>query len=396
MDNKRSGSEIQPDAINASECMENGFSRTATSGSYISMKECEVPETLRQLEAEQSPSANHFDVPSAALPAAWSSTAYTMLAWGMGVLNLLWLSAFIWAVCGAVNGMDFKNDQAVWRTLPEGPPIAQLHKLQLRSPSPYFQPHALVCPREQVFLADKYRIFELQGGLLDAGSGKNIVTTFTYNGKPCDVNGTIADIAATCNAESCWPVVLIHGSPGLPPQILDCSVVKQYPLLQSETAATRLATRATSEVGHLDRVFTVNGGEVIEYSWSERRGGFAPLWSVASTSDNILAIDVVGDTLFMFHSDGIVESQDLDKGTICGQWALPQSDRDRILGGGCAYEKGSSVLILARDVTDSHGAELLSADLPGLIATSGECKGTTVVDSGQVVDQGIFSKMVRT
>merc|ERR1712113_819261 len=98
------------------------------------------------------------------------------------VMRSLWLVAVFWAYYKAICGRGFKNSRALVPI--SGYPLADHSFVDTKWPSPYFQPHALVCPRvDTVFLADQFRVYVL-------------TTDNTVAPYPCDVNGTIADISA--------------------------------------------------------------------------------------------------------------------------------------------------------------------------------------------------------
>eukprot|EP00931_Biecheleriopsis_adriatica_P064438 TRINITY_DN39217_c0_g1_i1.p1 TRINITY_DN39217_c0_g1~~TRINITY_DN39217_c0_g1_i1.p1 ORF type:complete len:808 (-),score=110.33 TRINITY_DN39217_c0_g1_i1:5-2428(-) len=288
-------------------------------------------------------------------PSAEAPLPTVLLSNGMQVIKALWSCALCWALWGAIFGMDFKNSEAAMPEFIGGPTVLKVQTLYMASPNPYFKPHALVCPRNQVFVADKYRVFELT-------ERNTVAQTF-----PCDVNGTIADIAATCSMNTCWPVVLLDG---YPPMVLDCSTGEQSPLLQAKNPASKIATQATERLGPSHSLFASVDDDVIQYGWSLGRTGWAPLWDVAKVRNGgVLGLDVAGNRLLMFHNHGLVESQDLKTGAQCGLWALP--NENAVLGGGCAYdeeESSSSVLVLAER---GHGVMLLRAFLPAME----ECEG---------------------
>merc|ERR1712124_57343 len=120
--------------------------------------------------------------------------------------------------------MDFKNSMAMVSAWNAGPKVADLTPVPMTFPSPYFQPNALVCPRGMIFLADQYRVFQLR----DRDKG---VVPF-----PCDVNGTIADLGASCDNDICWPMVLLHGDP---PTVLNCATGEQTTMLQTAASLDR-------------------------------------------------------------------------------------------------------------------------------------------------------------
>lgn len=266
-----------------------------------------------------------------------------MLGCGMAVIRLLWICAFVWAVYGAIFGMDFKNDKAMAQWLPAGPPVANVEPLAMLPPSPYFKPHALTCPRGRVFLADEFHVFELD-------SATSQVELFQ-----CAINGTIADLTARCEGETCWPVVLLKGTP---PKVVDCANGMESPLLQTTQPAKALAARAS---GALDTVFAAHDHDVIEYRWSPVRQGWEPWWRVMQDPGGVKAVDVTSDQLLIFHEQGTLEAQDYQTGKLCGVWQLPSS----LIGAGCAVNGGTSVLVLVPESRfRGPGARLMRATLP--------------------------------
>eukprot|EP00913_Durusdinium_trenchii_P021920 g20597.t1 len=256
-------------------------------------------------EAEESPVAQrrvHKDF----LPG-------NMLRWGTKVVACFWASALLWAVHGAWFGMDFKNRKAAVPTWGDTPPLLEVSEMTMATPSPFWRPHALVCPRNQVFITDRYHVYELR---------ENNTEVKRY---PCSVNGTIADVAATCGRHSCWPVVLVKG---VPPLVLDCSTGRSSPLLQTETRAGRIATSAQG----------TNGDTV-----------------------GVLGMDLVDNKLLVFHQGGFVQVQDMSSGRLCSTFALDSSGA--VIGGGCGNVDYSSILVL---VKKGHGTALMRATLPSL------------------------------
>jgi len=255
-----------------------------------------------------------------------------MVWWGGCVVKLLWAISVCWSVSKAMSGNGFKNYRAVIHAGPSGPPVASITVNWTAWPSPYFRPHALVCPRDLVYLADEFRVWEL-----DRKKGE--VTPY-----PCDVNGTIADIASDCDRVRCWPVVLLKG---IPPTVYDCATRVQKVLLQSPTAAERFSTRGE------ELLYVARGKRVLQYGWSVSRGGWAPQWDVVRLGTGGLdAMDVIKNRLLLFRTEdertpgraSSVELINLDSGEPCGIWELPPG----LVGAGCAEENGAAVMVLSR------------------------------------------------
>jgi hypothetical protein len=283
---------------------------------------------------------------------------FVMFTRGLCILCLLWIISFMWALYGAIWGMDFKNKMAMMpRRWSFGPEVANLVPVPMAFPSPYFQPHALVCPRKGIFLADHYRVFELK----DKGRG---VEPF-----PCDVNGTIADLGASCNNDNCWPMVLLHGDP---PTVLNCATGEQRTMLQTSAGLDRFTMSSDGVIyAASDAAKEV---PIVQYQWQSHRDGWAPFWDVAKVNSGIRAIDVVDNRLLLFTSDGRVEAQNLDTGVNCGTWGLPPT----LMGAGCGMPGSDSILVLVRNVMSEHRkakgfnpVSLMEARLPGAEKTCG-------------------------
>lgn len=267
-----------------------------------------------------------------------------MLSLGTLVISAFWMFALIWALHGAFYGMDFRNSKAAVSMWQDGPPLLEVSATDMASPSPFWSPHALV------FIADRYRVYELKD---------NKSTVVVY---PCSVNGTIADISSTCDATHCWPIILVHGTP---PLVVDCKSGVHSPLLQSSGEAQRIATsrNASASTGALRTLVATMSDKVIsQYGWSMERDGWQPLWDIQE-SVGVLALDLVDNRLLIFYRGGFLQAKDIRTGGRCGRWALPSSDR--IIGGGCGNKETDSMLLLAK----SHGgaaSQLLRAELPSM------------------------------
>lgn len=260
---------------------------------------------------------------------------YTTLAlWGMSV---------IWSIWKAARAEGYKNEQSLYREPITGPPLADITPLDTRWPSPYFRPHSLVCPsQDSVFMADQYRVFERKGDQVKLVD--------------CDADGIIADVSADCDEKSCWPIVLLRQNP---PKVLDCRTGKTWELLQAKEEAQQFAV-----VDNMT-LLAAHQGEIVEYSWSQRKTGWSPSWVVADMGQrNLKALDVTNNKMLAFRKRdemGIVEMQDLQSGLHCGTWLMPPA----VVGAGCAHD--NTVLLLVEMTEELHGAtvRLVQAEMNG-------------------------------
>jgi len=305
-----------------------------------------------------------------------------MVCYGGFVVRCLWFVSVVWSLNKAGSNHGFKNSKSIIPAIPVGPPVAGISVLPTRWPSPFFKPHALVCPKGRVFLADEFRVFELDKDSMQ-------VTPF-----PCEVNGTIADIASDCDDTSCWPVVLLKG---VPPKVYDCGEQLEEVMRQADTPAQRFSTRGQKTL------YVAHGHRVIEYGWSRKRDGWVPHWDVVTLGAGGLdAMDVVKNRLLLFRtqdertpgSGSSVELVSLDSGEPCGVWELPPA----LMGAGCAEENGANVLVLASGTDASSqvgvrgkgGVQLLNATLQASgqggcpAADDGAAVAAAVVTDGKV------------
>merc|ERR1719440_392519 len=159
------------------------------------------------------------------------------------------------------------------------------------------------------------------------------------------MNATIADLAAKCDDNGCWPLVLLGTNP---PRVFDCMTKAEMTLLQTPEALNRFSM--PTDEGTTDVLYAVRGNEVVQYHWQKHRAGWVPNWDVAKVDDELRAIDVVDDRLLLFRKAGTVEAQSLETGLSCGTWAMPPT----LMGAGCGL-KGSisqgvqSILISVRN-----------------------------------------------
>lgn len=278
--------------------------------------------TYRQISTTSNPKRG-WSKESQATP-DMTSVVSRMIGIARNVLRALWLLSFIWAVLKAFSRRGFKNNKAVLHL--SGPRLAHSELMETNWPSPYFSPHALVCPRADVaFFADKFRVFRLDQN--------HEVTTY-----PCDVNGTIADISADCDEKDCWPMVLLTTNP---PSVLDCSTGKEYPLLQTEQPAQQFA------VVNAYTLVAAHQGQIVQYSWNAPRKGWAPNWIISDIGREALqALDVTDDSerILIFRRGGIVQLQDLKTGRLCGVWEASSA----MLGAGCSEASGKILKLLVR------------------------------------------------
>ncbi|CAE7212039.1 PRCP [Symbiodinium pilosum] len=296
--------------------------------------------------------------------------AGSMLAYGTMVISAFWCLALLWALHGAFYGMDFKNSKAAVEMWDTGPPLLEVSSMKMASPSPFWSPHALVCPRNQVFIADRYRVYEMS-------HNNSKVTVY-----PCPINGTIADISATCDDTVCWPIILVHGTPSM---VVDCNSKISSPLLQSSGEARRIATSRHADAkrgGALQTLIaTLQDKVILEYGWSIERSGWQPLWDIQETV-GVLALDLVEDRLLIFYRGGFLQAKDIRTGDDCGRWALPNAQT--VIGGGCGNKETNSMLVLAKLRRGGQATQLLRAELPSLkvldLSQLGICRSEMIME----------------
>jgi len=280
---------------------------------------------------------------------------HKMLLCGLLVLGLLWFFAFIWALYSVHTGnMKYNNKHSIFEW--SHPNLIQLKQpLHIGSPGPYFQPHAITCPKPSViFLADRFRVWRI------STEGSRLPVPVDTQ---CNITGTIADVAARCENGECWPVVLLNEAP---PRIFDCSKNETWELWQNPGTAKYLATNSSQNVNQLESLFVSEDKEVIKYSWDTSRKGYAPHWIVSQSSGpKVLGLDVVNNHLLSFQDNGEVVVTYLESGRVCGTWKVPETDH--MIGGGCAdHQNTFHILVNGRSDRKASGHRLLiqRAEIP--------------------------------
>mmetsp|Transcript_32313 Transcript_32313/g.73875 ORF Transcript_32313/g.73875 Transcript_32313/m.73875 type:complete len:1122 (+) Transcript_32313:110-3475(+) len=295
-------------------------------------------------------------------------SASNMLHCGGFLVCVLWGIATIWAWYGACQGMEFKNKQAVWLNEPEDQNQQQQNPvLKIKSrlvhvtwPSVHFQPDHVACGEGHLFVADRFRVYEVVPGLLGllkqgpdfSGIGAN----HSVEVRDCKIDGAIEDIASSCHDGECAPVIL--QAQGKTSVTTDCATGHGMPLLQANGYAQRLAS------GKAGTIFASQGSDVIEFEKDVSGEAWRPKWSVAEVNEKVLqAIDATNDILLVF-SAGRLDAVKISTGQACGAWKLPEK-----VHGGCVI--GRTGLVLIRD--PPRAPQLAEVDIPFLE----DCAATT-------------------
>jgi hypothetical protein len=301
------------------------------------------------------------------------SSPKIMMVRAMACICILWLVGFFSAVLLVWSSpMELHNDDTVagpllsWSEGGGTPEVEDVRQESMKPPAGFnvfFQPRSVVCPRDDVFLADHEQVYRLK----ESSKGVEVWRPGPSNGSArshCDVNEmtedfTIEDIAAECNGNICWPLALVNEKPSQTaphPVLLDCRTGRREELLQAESPAVRVARPARSK----GPLVVAHQASLTEYRYSSRRSAWLPNWDITTDADDILAIDVSGEWLLVLHSNRTVVARSLTTGKLCGRWMLPP--KTTVLGGGCAYDGNSSTIRFF--VESEHSAQLMSASLP--------------------------------
>jgi len=307
-------------------------------------------------------------------PNGIADLAARLMRLGHLVVTGLWLLFLCWSIYKGWIGKGFSNKLAVWKQPITGPPVAGVVKLPAIWPSPFFEPHSVVCPRGQIFFGDAFRVFEL----INWNNPDLDNRVIPY---PCDVGDErIADVAADCNATACWPVVLLEGKLH-EPDILDCATGRKFYLNQKHDAAVRYAQQ-----NHSVSYAAAQNGEVVQYWWSADKGAWSPRWQVAHVGHgNLKAIDIIDDRLLIFRQKTVEVRHILD-GKVCGVWDLPKD----VKGAGCAMAGGTAVLLL------SFGQEKEGVDQSGVELTCAQLRGKQSCGNFQLAHSDHCQRMVRS
>lgn len=198
----------------------------------------------------------------------------------------------------------------------------------------FFRPHTIACADATVFLADEYRIFELQDGKLEE--------------HPCRLNSTITDITVSCesNGMACKPLVLSDGV------LVDCKANRSMRFLQELIPPDFIAAYSASGQGLAvteQTLVAAHGAKLVTYRWNKLQDGWQPEWHLGDLAEpSLRALSVDEDKLLLFNARDAnniaVHRRSLGDMRLDGSWAL--EDTLAPLSGGCALAKGDSALIL--------------------------------------------------
>jgi len=310
---------------------------------------------------------------------------------------LAWFATLCWTLYGAWNGngdngevqypefrllQDMPNHDGLaelYESLPLPAGISpsrssylSLTELPAAWPSPRFKPRSLACGRDgRCYVANEFLIFEV----MLSQQEPEMESTFTH--VPCNVTGTIHDLAVACdNVGKCRPLALAGIDTAT---VVDCAGLE----LEHELNDAKLLATLDGET-----IFATSGRTVIQHARRERpHTGWFPLWPVADVrADSLAAIDIVSNAgkLVLFGNEGSVQVKNLDTGIVCGTW-LPQ-DRTLQLLSGTVLASGDSHLALVRSVAESKPPRifLVRIHLPDMAKVCNDVVGDGTVSRYQL------------
>jgi len=312
---------------------------------------------LDPCEARNGLQFSGLDASTSHMSARQASTlsAENVVAAARTVVCMMWIMAFAWAVDGAcTDAMDFQNSQAWWKMHETGQHSGspQLQESDDRTinvlwPSPHFKPRHLACSNSHIYLADQFRVFEMEPDI--RWPTDNVQHNLTNI--PCQITGPIGDVASECVGGSCKPTVLLRGADNENSRVVNCESGEAVPLLQALGQAELMASKTA------DTLLVAHGTEVVEYEKTRR--GWLPRWSVAQSDTKLKALDSKQGRLLLMFSEGVLDVRDLDKGISCGRWSIPQG-----VISGCTWTHKNVAMVLIR--RPGHAPSLEKLRLPQL------------------------------
>mmetsp|Transcript_86818 Transcript_86818/g.274031 ORF Transcript_86818/g.274031 Transcript_86818/m.274031 type:complete len:796 (-) Transcript_86818:67-2454(-) len=270
------------------------------------------------------------------------------------VTLLLWLLLCGWAI------VEFWIDPVSMQVRPSmGFNLTAVEAVEVQWPGPLFHPESLACTRGSIYVADRFRVFELS----TRGPARPVA---------CGLRRPIVSIAAGCDkAQGCRPLVLTSsgaaGEHGAPSEVVDCgrqggsnaSSSSSWPLLQDDVPAELLAVSSyrsdTSNIRE-ERLVVARGGELLQHMWLQEAQGWTPEWVLGSLGiahlagsagkDSLIGLGAAQHRLFAFRETRPhVDARSLTDLKVLAQLRLPAEALP--LAGGCAWSD-SSALVLRR------------------------------------------------
>jgi len=289
------------------------------------------------------------------------------------MITFLWGIAVFWSFYQMLHGISFRNAKApLCFSSSPGLEIHASEMLPVTWPSPFFHAHVLTSSHfgsstghlnliqrrgvktisepltnasarvqadsrlaERVFVADRFRVFEIIGNL-------------TVRQYPCESNDAIGDVAVACNSSSCALRALLHAET---PAILNCETGASHPLLQAPKAPAGRFTALS-----MGTLLVTHGTDVVLYDWSASRRAWVPFSTVVESRKSVLdasasfemLVAATDNRLFLIRTKSKLEVRDLATGQHCGNWALP----DGVVG--VAAQNSSSILLLVRGLSEQQ------------------------------------------
>jgi len=196
--------------------------------------------------------------------------------------------------------------------------------------SPMVSPRFLACAGGQAFAANAYQVFRVpvSGGVAVP--------------EPCTgfvgAKETILDVTADCDANGCWPLVLLGGrSAG---QVLDCASGQRQDVMQDPLPATKLTLIFGEHHRHEllggSALAVTAAGSVVEFERAPG-GGWRPLWEVVNDKGaELCALGAEDGHVVFFRGGGSVELVNATDGQLAGNWSVGTR-----IAAGCALGGGA-------------------------------------------------------
>jgi hypothetical protein len=199
-----------------------------------------------------------------------------------------------------------------------------------------FDGHAISCIRSKVFGVDEHAVYDFRD---DAQ---------TFVACNLEENAKTVDVSGVCDATGlCYPVVL-QTSADNSTHIIDCYTGGSSRLLQEKGPAEYLSVYEVIRGGDLyeQRLVVAHDGNLLQYRWSQNRGGWEPEWSLGQIGGNsktasLSGLATVESSLLLFFNaweqgQAAVERHDLNTMRADGAWHI--SSPSMPSSGGCAMD----------------------------------------------------------
>lgn len=260
------------------------------------------------------------------------------------IRNLVICTALLWLGYFGAAVQSIVLLQEEWAAfLAQGAKKATVQEILADWSSPLFRPELLACAGGQIYVTDRYRIFQVQ-----LGSGELQLDPVQCHG----LHEPISDLTAACDKKGCFPVAVVNGTWNQTGRsVVDCrngQVMRLVEEYYNSTNKVTVVVPSTSSGSDLtDKLLLVSRGDsMVIHEWSPGGENWAPSQQSPLSFGRLVAISASEGRVIIFHNplSQRMAIQMVNASTMqpLGEWTLPQ---DMLFSGGCSINVSSVIAL---------------------------------------------------